>query len=163
MEPIKTEYKNILFDSKSEAVFARALDLARHDWVYHPPEHCGHVWDFMVDLNWTTSLIEYKPAMPTNTYVDNLTELMRKDPFESIVVWGNPWDGVNRNIEGPSECCYRVYPIFCSYGKYGWGDFCRLADTGSNVPVSWRHPTDGVIGIYEEMVQEAKNYRFDLA
>jgi hypothetical protein len=46
MDAIKTEYKRIIFDSKSEAVFARTLDLGGHQWIYHPPEHCGHVWDF---------------------------------------------------------------------------------------------------------------------
>jgi hypothetical protein len=170
----KTEYKKIVFDSKSEAVFARTLDLAGHLWKYHPNEVCGHVWDFLVlrkiylDIpgyardgsEWI--YIEYKPSMPTNTYLDNLTKKMRLDPMESIVVWGNPWDGVDKEIGGPQECCYRVYPIFCSYGKYGWGDFIRLADNGCGWPTSSMHTTWDVLGITEEMAQEAKKFRFDL-
>ena len=167
-----------MFDSKSEAVFARTLEIAGHRWEYHPPVHCGHVWDFLVWRNCyrvhTTPdyvysyldippiLIEYKPSMPTNTYVDNLTEKMRTDPRESIVVWGNPWDGVDKKIDGPQECCYRVYPIFCSYGAYGWGDFIRLTDNGGDWPTSYRHPTWEVLGITEDMAQEAKEFRFDL-
>lgn len=166
-----TEYKGIVFDSKSEAVFARTLDLGGHRWVYHPPQHCGHIWDFLVfrsHMNNEPILVEYKPQMPTNTYVDNLTEKMRADPKESIVVWGNPWDGIDHSIDGPQECCYRVYPIFCiktvsGNAKYGWGDFIRLADNGGDWPTSYRHETWDVLGITEEMVQEAKEYRFDLA
>jgi hypothetical protein len=167
MDAIKTEYNGIVFDSKSEAVFARTLDLGGHRWIYHPPEHCGHVWDFLVFRAHMGSepmpiFVEYKPQMPTNTYVDELTDKMRPDPKESIVVWGNPWDGVDRSIDGPQECCYRVYPIFCSYGKYGWGDFIRLMDNGGDWPTSYRHPTWEVLGITEAMAQEAKSFRFDL-
>ncbi|PKN53461.1 MAG: hypothetical protein CVU55_02235 [Deltaproteobacteria bacterium HGW-Deltaproteobacteria-13] len=167
MDAKKTEYKGIIFDSKSEAVFARTLDLGGHQWIYHPPEHCSHVWDFLVfrkhmgDKS-TPLFVEYKPIMPTNTYVDELTERMSVDPKESVVVWGNPWDGVDHSIDGPQECCYRVYPIFCSHGKYGWGDFIRLADNGGDWPTSYRHVTWDVLGITEEMAQEAKNFRFDL-
>jgi len=100
--------------------------------------------------------------MPTNTYVDNLTDKIRVDPKESIVVWGNPWDGLDRSIDGPDQCCYRVYPIFCSHGKYGWGDFIRLADNGGDWPTSTRHSTWDILGITEEMAQESKEYRFDI-
>jgi len=167
MDAKKTEYKKIIFDSKSEAVFARTLDLGGHQWIYHPPEHCSHMWDFLVfrmHMGDTPMpiLVEYKPKMPTNTYVDELTNKMRCDPKESVVVWGNPWDSVDRSIDGPQECCYRVYPIFCSYGKYGWGNFIRLADNGGDWPTSSRHPTWDVLGITEAMAQEAKNFRFDL-
>jgi len=83
MNATRTEYKGIVFDSKSEAVFARTLDLGGHQWVYHPPQHCVHIWDFLVfrsHMNNEPILVEYKPQMPTNTYVDNLTEKMRADP-----------------------------------------------------------------------------------
>lgn len=189
MNPRRTEYKGIVFDSKAEAVFARTLDIAGHDWVYHPEKHCGHEWDFLVfpahdryfyKSPWVGGkhcestmvysgpvskpmLVEYKPSMPTNTYVDNLTEIMRQDPRESIVVWGNPWDGVDRSIDGPIDCCYRVYPIFSSHAKYGWGDFIRLADNGGDFPTSYRHETFSVLGVNEHMAQQAKRYRFDLA
>lgn len=183
--PRKTEYKGIVFDSKSEAVFARALDLADQDWIYHPLTHCGHEWDFLLfplhlknvfqglQIGGKTflssrslyrpyskpMLIEYKPSAPTRTYIDNLTNQMRQDPVESVVVWGNPWDGC---VEKFPECCYYVYPIFSSFGKYGWGDFNQDGDNGWAFPISMHHPTYQVIGIEEEHAQEAKNYRFDL-
>jgi hypothetical protein len=173
-KPIKTEYCGVVFDSKSEAVFARCLNLAGHEWIYHPREHCGHEWDFLVFprnyifyrqtvrvggeyyhskseagfLLLKPMLVEYKPSMPTNTYVDNLTESMRQDPFESIVVWGNPWEGNDKSIDGPHDCCYRVYPIFSSCAKYGWG--------------SCRNLISKMLQITPEITEEAKYYRFDL-
>lgn len=181
MDAIKTEYNKVVFDSKSEAVFAKTLDLAGHYWEYHPKQHCGHAWDFLVRRYWgwhsfrayipgfltnkiPEILIEYKPSMPTNTYLDNLVEKMRSDPKESIVVWGNPWTPVDTSIDNINEdCCYQVYPIFCSYGKYGWGDWCRLADNGGDWPTSMRHDAWNVLGIRDEMVQKALKHRFDLA
>ncbi len=190
MEAIKTEYCGIVFDSKSEAVFARTLDLGQNTWGYHPAERGGRIWDFEVILNTgphSSSLfwehfkrlsyenqlynfrgdavvsIEYKPAMPTNTYVDNLTEIVRPHPFESIIVWGNPWDGIDKSISGPDGCCYHVYPIFSSRGKFGWGDFCRLAENGNDEPTSWAHDILTMFRITEDMAQEARRYRYDLA
>lgn len=186
-KPIKTEYRGIVFDSKSEAVFARTLDLARAEWVYHPEKHCGHEWDFIVFPSLTFSrkqwfraggkyyhsestypvlhskpmLVEYKPSMPTNTYVDNLTEMMRQDPVESVVVWGNPWDGIQK-LDGFGDCSYTVYPVFSSLARYGWGDWIRLGDNGGDYPTSSRHDTFCCLGIIEEMAQQARRHRFDL-
>lgn len=184
----KTEYKGIVFDSKSEAVFARTLDLAGHYWVYHPSPHCGHEWDFLVFPNILEikhrmlevggrryygpssqivgfrdpMLIEYKPKMPTMSYVENLTNRMRANPIESVLVWGNPWDGPAKKCDVNVVCCYYVYPIFSRYAKYGWGDFAPLADHSEDAPKSHRHPIRDFLGITEQMAQEAKCYRFDL-
>ena len=87
--PIKTEYKGIVFDSKSEAVFARAMDLAKghnYNWKYHPTKHpndimnsyflAAHEWDFGIYTTHTPSpmcvpieelYVEYKPKKPTDT------------------------------------------------------------------------------------------------
>lgn len=182
---IPTEYKGVRFDSKSEAVFARTLDLAGHDWVYHPGEHCGHAWDFLVfpthgqrvvqytcvcgkgfksqtpifQLHYRPVLIEYKPSAPTDTYIRNLTVAMSEQPYESIIVWGSPWKPGGTAV---SDCCYTAYPIFSSYAKYGWGDFCRAGDNGEELPMSHRHNIKDMLGITERMAQEAKSYRFDL-
>lgn len=163
MKPIKTEYRGIIFDSKSEAVFARTLDLANLQWGYHyQPKYYGREWDFLVHgRRIPKTLIEYKPSMPTWTYINNLIDSMKEHPKESVLIWGNPWNGIV-NTDGPSDCCYYVYPIFSSFGKYGWGDFCTLADSGSECPVSYRHPIDEMFDITEDIVQEAWGYRFDL-
>lgn len=179
-----TEYKGIRFDSKSEAVFARTLDLSGHQWIYHPAAHCGHEWDFLVfrkPIQWEqwafvgghryispfeavstpgAVLVEYKPSEPTMTYVDWLTDSQRSDPFESVVVWGNPW---SKTDAAYSKCCYVCYPIFSSHSKYGWGDFIPNADNGENRAFSYRHLIDEIFtGITDEVAQQAKTYRFDL-
>jgi len=162
-KPIQTEYKGIVFSSKSEAVFARTLDIANAMWVYHPPIYCNHSWDFIVTPATrpkVPTLVAYKSQMPSNDYVDNLVSLMKATPYESVVVWGNPWDGIDMSIDGSLDCCYRVYPIFSSYAKYGWGDFVRFADNGGDWPTSFRHDTFGVLGIKEDMVQQAKTHKF---
>lgn len=184
MKPIRTEYAGVVFDSKSEAVFARTLHLGGHNFVYHPGVHCGHAWDFLVrpvgtinqervlrfivggtkffNLQPKLMLVEYKPSMPTMTYVENLTNQMRDEPLESVIVWGNPWDGPNPNGETGSS--YNVYPIFSSFHHdIGWGDFDPEFDSGRYAPISLCHPTWDVLGITEEMAQQAKKYRFDLA
>jgi hypothetical protein len=179
LKPIKTEYKGIIFDSKSEAVFARTLDLACTDaylWNYHPNgPHSKkiHPWDFYIRRpkkemsmhEWNGDLlIEYKPSMPTRTYVKNLTEKVRAWPFRSILVWGNPWDGPRKDGITPL-CSYVAYPIFCLFhGHWGWGDFEPIADWGGDGTelFSHRHPIGEMLGITEAMAQEARQYRFDL-
>lgn len=197
----KTEYMGVVFDSKSEAVFARALHLANNEWVYHPSKHCGHKWDFLVfpfqyfrrpqfayvggtsyvsktlgvHLAGKPLLVEYKPSMPTMSYVENLINQTREDPIESILVWGNPWEENQKEriwkyeslfgVDGllNNESCYQAYPIFSSLYAYGWGNFSPMADSGCYKPISTVHKVVEMFGITNEIVQEAKSYRFDLA
>jgi len=186
MEPIKTEYKGIVFDSKSEAVFARALDLAGNEWFYHPGSHCGHDWDFLVfsrqmeyAREWSSccgktfhsessfcngpvvkpSLVELKPSMPTRTYVDNLTQKMRDCPYESLVVYGSPWSGITNY----KNLIYSVYPIFSTYYKYGWGDYEPCASNGFPDPYAIEYCAFLMYGLSNDVVLEASKYRFDLA
>jgi len=169
--PIKTEYKGVVFDSKSEAVFARTLHIAGLRYQYHPrslismEEMGGHDWDFLVWLDNEPPnnfvYVEYKPKMPTMTYINNLTEKVRSRPVESIVVWGSPWNGPPDKYFLPA-CSYVAYPIFSSFAKYGWGDFIPTADYGCNEPYSYRHEIGHMLGIKEWMAQEAREYRFDL-
>lgn len=191
---IKTEYKGIVFDSKSEAVFARALDLVGHEWAYHPSNHAGHEWDFLVfpkvkvrpfkrtrriELDdyekpvvvsdysemvatgyFAPFLVEYKPSPPTKTYIRNLIDKLSKSPVESILVWGNPWE-YKRNFVNENNC-YHTYPLYCSYGSYGWGDFIQEADNGEDVPVSNIHTTWDILRMEGGESKKAKEYRFDL-
>lgn len=96
--PTPTEYKGIRFRSKSEAVFARFLDLVvtlstkvtnsdiLTDFWYEPDnaslEFVGapltHSWDFILPLTDFNFLVEYKPQRPTETYIDNLREKVCK-------------------------------------------------------------------------------------
>lgn len=199
MQPTRTQYKGIVFDSKSEAVFARTLDLAGNEWIYHPLAHCGHEWDFLAfrsdvvyenpvratlgdncsggtfkdyssktiqrqvfGLRRDPVLIEYKPTIPTMTYVENLIKKMRSNPFNSVIVWGNPWSGIPENGLD-RHCSYQVYPIFCNDNSFGWGDFNPMSDSGRNEPVSCRHNASDQFDITEKIVKEALSFRFDLA
>jgi len=159
----RTEYKEIVFDSKSEAVFARTLDLAGIQWEYHPQTDGIHEWDFMaVDARGVETLVEYKPAMPTETYIDWITNTMRCNPKESIIVWGSPWDIEEKQRSEFSECCYVVYPIFSSFSKHGWGDFILHLDNGEDGAYSYRHDIGRMFGVTREHCNHAKSFRFDL-
>jgi hypothetical protein len=171
-----TEFRGVRYDSKGEAVFARALELAGNQWEYHPETPGEHNWDFRVKpsgcwelfvksgqhgevLPFPETLVEYKPGPPTDTYIEELTNGMRPHPEESVIVWGSPWNGPPDGY----DCCYQVFPVFCSLdSKYGWGNFDRWADNGHELPISYRHRIDTIFGITEAIAQEAKLFRFDL-
>lgn len=191
MTPTPTEYKKQVFRSKSEAVFARAMDLSHtiSRWNYDPQGH-SHVWDFEIYVGSYRRLIlvEYKPSEPTMTYIGNLIKKTRESAekwavnqasraarhaeasiamkrpanhefalIDSYVVWGSPWSGIR--FEG---CSYVAYPVFSSFAKYGWGDYCPLAASGEDSPFSYDHLIGEILGINEEIAQQAKAYRFDL-
>lgn len=191
VQPVPTQYRNTVFRSKSEAVFARALDLSplKLRWWYEPDHHASHNWDFEVlrpqydhccecgayplrcekcsapyasTARWV--LLEFKPAEPTTQYVDNLTEKARpvvesaKTRMDSYVVWGSPWNGP----VGISPCSWIMYPIFASNGSFGWGDFIQRADNAEQYLYSSRHLIGDILGITEEIAQEARRFRFDL-
>ena len=91
-----TEYNGVVYDSKSEAVFAKALDDAGFVSVYHPQDvKSPHVWDFLSVAPETgvPFLIEYKPVMPTQTYLMQLYERACEEDRRAFLVYGNPWDG----------------------------------------------------------------------
>lgn len=184
--PTRCEYRGVVFRSKSEAVFARAMDLNGHTggrWMYEPCCH-SHPWDFEVAVPFQDScslcghdvvsfrrvLIEYKPSEPTRTYIAELTEKVRPSVekccrkngghvLDSYIVWGNPWTGPVRQ----GLCSYICYPIFSDYDpEYGWGDFIQQCDNGESFPFSCRHDIRDVLGIDETMAQKARQFRFDL-
>ena len=186
--PVKTEYMGTVFDSKSEAVFARVLHALGHDYVYHPNKHCDHEWDFLVfrkamfekrtyasvgsghyiskimyDVTPPPILIEYKPSAPTETYIGNITRKTSAKPIESVIVWGNPWAGPP-NLSLMHDLSYVVYPVFTTHGRYGWGDFCSMADNGgADLPFSNRHTFGEMFGCSNDrVIQDAVKYRFDL-
>ena len=189
--PIRTEYMGTVFDSKSEAVFARVMHILGHDYVYHPSEHCGHEWDFLVfrkplgkvktvvfvggeryinpfphEPEEKPILVEYKPGPPTKTYIENLTNKMRKNPFESVLVWGSPWASIHPVLKDYGmNLSYVCYPIFTRHDRFGWGDFCQLADSGYDCdpPFSQRHTFSDMFGCdFDFQIQAALKYRFDL-
>lgn len=190
MKPIPTEYAGVRFRSKSEAVFARCLDLAGWNWTYEPSgtSHlCEHAWDFAVwQRGKQSSYIEYKPSEPTRTYVDNLhaavedywiskancrIELIESMPQHARHLF--VWEGfymprymlIYGNPWNPRQTArgtevYTPYPIFDPFTKHG-KDFCQFLDNGEDYLFSYRHdPVD--FGIFNHKAEEARKYRFDL-
>lgn len=182
MKATPTEYKGFKFRSKSEAVFARALDLAKersigkriYHWDYELPSHNeSHQWDFcilMVDgvtRRMTQVLIEYKPSFPTVTYHKNLIKKInplverfrekggRDDVFSSFIVWGNPWDGIPESYMTTSYGVLELFVGFeeCTFLQFPDGEF----------PLVGHRNVEDMFGMNEEVIQEAKQYRFDLA
>lgn len=119
-KPVPTEYKGIVFKSKSEAIFARCIDLwlaSRYDlvgsYVYEPVDWWIAQMDYVPDFDLmthlhnqnhrSTTLIEYKPVKPTDAYMNKLAEraeylfVMSADKqisdFDFFVCYGNAYDG----------------------------------------------------------------------
>ena len=98
----KTEYCGVQFKSKSEAIFARALHILGYLWVYEP-EHTrwinGYVPDFIVSHLFSNTIIEYKPKMPTATYIENIKsisyEIYREQGIPFIILVVDPYNCFN--------------------------------------------------------------------
>jgi len=86
-----TEYKGIVFKSKSEACYAKWLDsIGRTQWTYEPDEFRSgnYVPDFAVRFESSGGniclVIEYKPSQPTESYISefcNRAECVQKTMF----------------------------------------------------------------------------------
>ena len=158
-----TEYKGVRFRSKSEAVFARCLDLSPRcgGWTYEP-EGYRHPWDFCIQMPCSCchcnrqAVIEYKPSAPTETYIREASDAAMLDfppqedpilPTDVFLVWGSPW-----NTAGSVDTGFEIYPLMSSHSALyadsdGWyGTQC----------------IGHILGITPFMSQDAKSYRFDL-
>jgi hypothetical protein len=174
---IPTEYKGVVYRSKSEAMFARYLELSSGDRVHIHYEWedlilpCGYVPDFTSiaitaeltdrcppDLSF--NVIEYKPCMPTDTYVCNLIDRFNKiqeilkDGFRgsaincrvtSLLYVGSPFtEKEDRKVLAPSHVngSGEIQYHHLSAPKTGW-------------PVEGE--TDYTVSMWDLL-----NYRFDL-
>jgi len=89
--PKPTDYIGVRFRSKSEAIFARALELRGLFWQYEPENwRCEDGWvpDFWAAQQRTNPhrifslIIEYKPSRVTDAYKEQLHErFMTEDIF----------------------------------------------------------------------------------
>jgi len=153
----RIKYKSVLFKSKEEATFAKSLELAGLNWVYHP-YYCGHRWTFLAFSSTDkerSTLIDYHATQPTMNYADRLTAITSEYPSESIIVYGGPWE---RNFEPSWDSGrYKVYPVYTFHGEYGWGCFDSIADNGTGEVVS-TYSLEDILGIGEEETRVAKEY-----
>ena len=138
-----TEYRGVVFRSKSEAILARTFDLSGLTWSYEPERFSVKNWtpDFWM-LRSRASLIhggiefvlEYKPVMPTPTYLHGLAERFhlledRHPNLLTFLLVGNPFRDA------------KALSYFYSKGKQAW-----VMD----------------IPAFYERWSEAKAFRFDL-
>ena len=81
----QTEYKRVVYRSKSEAMFAACLDYMGVRFEYEPEWLRVGNWipDFAIFGNypgyrWNLWVVEYKPADPTSQYLDEMEGNFRK-------------------------------------------------------------------------------------
>lgn len=141
IQPKETQYRFIKFRSKSEAMFARALDLAGYEglWTYEPtneiPGSCDWSPDFAVGYQQYT-LIEYKPSEPSEAYVNWWEREARKCTQANLclLIWGS-W-----------------YPKF-----NGFHDYFVEPQTKKNAA-----KVDLFLERFHQTAAQASRYRFDL-
>jgi len=186
MESTPTEYKKIVYDSKAEAVFARALDLAGQEFIHHPGVG-RHPWDFLVFPFHTTKesvqfraricgkdftsqrsieierpsarpmLIEFKPAEPAWTYVSRVSRCV-PEKTNAFIVWGSPWRGPDHR----TGKTYNIYAFQANFNRNGLLNEFFRSDQRSGRVVSAFHDQESTLGITEKMIEKALTYRFDL-
>jgi len=142
-DPVPTEYKGIVFRSKSEALVARAFDVEGGlSWLYEPQWLCdddGWIPDFFGlfggdEKKYFPAVIEYKPSLPTETYLKKLEKRFIKisDQYKFL--------------------CMCIYGSF--YEEPYQIEFLTMHKGKLN--------RDGSVLFYEEVVKESLKYRFDL-
>lgn len=107
IEARPTEYSGVVFRSKSEAIMARCFELAGFNWYYEVAhEACPDGWepDFTTlkvvalsprRIHTLTSVWEFKPRMPTNTYLEKLEKdfaLFWRKNYAVYLIVADPFD-----------------------------------------------------------------------
>ena len=162
--PTPTEYRGVKFKSKSEALFARCLDLANNDvvkiaWSYEPPflkQPDGYIPDFEIWFIFNarefykTSPIgvrvvaEYKPAGVTDSYKKILAQ--RFDRYHQ----SDYWEGYTVLIEGS---------FFNGVESIGYS---TLTEEGNGLFDAISPMTDYPFWFNDQILSDALEYRFDL-
>lgn len=157
--PIPTEYKGVRYDSKSEAIFARVIDLSpSRRIVGHPSGHL-HPWDLLAEFQYCSKckkfghglveqfLFEYKPGEPTDTYYDNLWRMAVADPLchgkICVVAYGSPWQPFD------TRSTYAIRIVY----HYNAPNLLYAHNC---------HRANDLFGVRESDVRSTRNYRFDL-
>jgi len=124
MEAIPTEYKGIVFRSKSEAQFAFMLDnssMLATGWVYEPNNlRCkdGYIPDFLLFQKQRIIIIEYKPIEPTTTYLEmfyrHMNEIIEKDLLDLISGYTIIYGSVYTNFSIMDGHDFKRFEVFNS-------------------------------------------------
>jgi len=143
-----TVFEGVEFRSKSEAIFAVAVNSIRNTvWQYEPHlEGFSFDVDFMLlcanARNVKTFLIEYKPSLPSESFIAKCVASFSK--FMDSHCW-------------QSELCKGFWIIYGS----PFAD-CKLESIAVHEFLGHSYGTDPATILQESFV-EAKNFRFDLA
>ncbi len=141
--PTPTEYKGVLFRSKTEACYAVAIDvLPGWSWRYEPAEFTtsdGWTPDFLISVPRMRNYwrAEIKPSEPTQTYIENWRRKVSELKNEPKGVWDAIYFG----------------NLFEVNGQSGW-----IADFPEGGGLKVRKD----IFLFEKARNAAKTFRFDL-
>jgi len=179
MEARKTEYRGVVFSSKSEARFALFLDDQKKNWQYEPKSlrlDCGYVPDFMLvdvqllededivqckgNFRLNLTLIEYKPRRPTQTYIDELAVRFKLigDRLHS-----------EKTLDAMQDCIVNSHMAILVGGMgYDKSEYLSMAWCGPDATAwvakewrsGWGHVFDDICPDTEN--SRLKKYRFDL-
>ncbi len=156
-KPTKTEYKGTVYRSKTEAIFARCLDLSGYEFRYEYRRFAdatgGYLPDFYI-ANKSKSrfqqdffIVEIKPSIPTETYKNKLAESFKKiSSYKSGNFW--PWSDLDHK--------FIIFAV-------NWWD-CEMSYDRFYSGGSWGNCESSKVALIEimNMRLEAMKYRFDL-
>lgn len=150
-----TEYRGVRFRSKSEAVFARNLDLSRIPWRYEPEFFRVEDWvpDFYLGvelkqpLGFMPLVLEFKPGEPTETYMDEL--LGRYVGF----------------LRDPVMCGAVAFGILAAspFDSERERFFYQITEGDADHTFGWTENVPGIARYLTRYFDEALKFRFDLA
>ena len=156
---IPTNYKGVTYRSKSEAIFAKALDLffsSRSDlqgsYCYEPIDWWIAPMDYTPDFDLvvkmekdnhrSTTLIEYKPSEPSSSYLHRLEKIAYKAHELAVE---------------------RMIPDFAVWLAYGnaYDDYLTILEYDIHVRAFFQYRDDFSDKLLHCM-RQAKSYRFDI-
>lgn len=161
LQPVETEYSGVVFRSKTEAIFARCLDLANAPWTYEPlfmtcsgchDEPREYVPDFYVswprlwrpspeDVLCSSGIIEVKPSRPTETWMKRAL-----DDYRATTQWA---------VKG-------MAPLYVYFNLWDDPEALLLSSDMSTMSKEEENPMTYLVEFLLEHWDEAKSYRFDL-
>jgi hypothetical protein len=165
-----TEYNGIRYRSKSEAIVARAINLAGWAFNYEPkpPKGCDYTPDFIIEceFGWKkclTVLLEYKPSQATVTYYENIEkELWPSGHFASKVDFlTETLPHMEKQFHGRWELAIVVYGSpWNEEGLNGGRVLCPPDEPWCHYHILGGH----LLGIIADRISEHfdTSYRFDL-
>ena len=176
--PRPTEYRGVLFKSKSEAKYARLLDIVQPEigWAYEPKD-IAHILTQITNSNYCPdfvgfvaapgnrgflcAVVEYKPKRPTDAYIREFFGVRCKyvqDALSPIVIVPiihcvDFWGRSATQILNPQSTKLGVSQFLPAY-------MTSKDVIGPEYVSSWDEVDQ--TGEYQSVINEVNNYRFDI-